>query len=154
MDPAAKVLASTWTPDQRALKNGRAYPSVYTTAPQIWTYEKDNYRAFVSIPGHNWKTFELPQYRAVLLRGIAWAGQTGEDRRVLHTRGIGQPALSARRPVTPERRTREARRPSGFQDDARSLGAVDQQSRSAWIGMQKAASGWRRRPSIPTGAVG
>ncbi len=75
MDPAAKVLASTWTPDQRALKNGRAYPSVYTTAPQIWTYEKDNYRAFVSIPGHNWKTFELPQYRAVLLRGIAWAGK-------------------------------------------------------------------------------
>ncbi len=75
MDPSVKVLASTWTPDQRALRNGRAFPSVYNTAPQIWAYEKDNYRAFVSIPGHNWKTFEQPQYRAVLLRGIAWAGK-------------------------------------------------------------------------------
>jgi len=75
MNPAAKVLASTWTPDERGLRNGRAFPHIYNTAPQIWTYEKDNYRAFVSIPGHNWKTFELPQYRAVLLRGIAWAGK-------------------------------------------------------------------------------
>ncbi len=75
MDPAAKVLASTWTPDQRGLRNGRAFPHIYNTAPQIWTYEKDNYRAFVSIPGHNWSTFEMPQYRAVLLRGIAWAGK-------------------------------------------------------------------------------
>jgi len=33
------------------------------------------YRAFVSIPGHLFKTFALPQYRAVLLRGIAWAGK-------------------------------------------------------------------------------
>ncbi|MHA3772231.1 PVC-type heme-binding CxxCH protein [Verrucomicrobiota bacterium sgz303538] len=73
--PEAKVIAATWTPDQRAQKNGRAFPHIYNVAPQMWTYEKDNYRAFVSIPGHNWKTFELPNYRAVLLRGIAWAGK-------------------------------------------------------------------------------
>lgn len=43
--------------------------------PQMWTYEKDNYRAFVTIPGHLYSTFERPNYRAILLRGIAWAGK-------------------------------------------------------------------------------
>jgi len=33
------------------------------------------YRAFVAIPGHLWSTFERPNYRALLLRGIAWAGK-------------------------------------------------------------------------------
>jgi type 1 glutamine amidotransferase len=42
---------------------------------QKWTYEKDNYRAFVTIPGHLYSTFERPNYRAILLRGIAWAGK-------------------------------------------------------------------------------
>nr|MDQ3625474.1 ThuA domain-containing protein [Verrucomicrobiota bacterium] len=73
--PEARVLATTWTPDERAKKNGRAFPHIYDTAPQMWVYEKGNYRAFVSIPGHHWKTFELPNYRAILLRGIAWAGK-------------------------------------------------------------------------------
>ena len=49
--------------------------------PQLWTYEKTlaggsaPYRAFVSIPGHEFTSFEAPQYRAILLRGIAWAGK-------------------------------------------------------------------------------
>src|SRR5207245_765023 len=59
--------------------DGRLYPSVYEIVPQIWTYEKDNYRAFVSIPGHNYKSFELPHFRALLLRGIAWAGKRDAD---------------------------------------------------------------------------
>lgn len=75
MLPGAKVLAATWTPDERAKKNGRAFPHIYDSAPQMWTYETKTHRAFVSIPGHDWKTFELPHYRAVLLRGIAWAGR-------------------------------------------------------------------------------
>ena len=59
-------------------------PSVYDIVPQIWTYEKtlsggEPYRAFVSIPGHNYKSFELPHYRALLLRGIAWAGKREVD---------------------------------------------------------------------------
>jgi hypothetical protein len=49
--------------------------NIYDIQPQMWTYEKDNYRAFVSIPGHLYSTFELPHYRAILLRGIAWAGK-------------------------------------------------------------------------------
>jgi putative membrane-bound dehydrogenase-like protein len=33
------------------------------------------YRAFVTIPGHLYDTFGKPNYRAILLRGIAWAGK-------------------------------------------------------------------------------
>ncbi|MGV3533095.1 MAG: PVC-type heme-binding CxxCH protein, partial [Chthoniobacteraceae bacterium] len=75
MDPKANVIASTWTPDQRAQKNGRPFPHIYDTAAQMWTWEKDNYRAFVSLPGHQYATFEMPHYRAILLRGIAWVGK-------------------------------------------------------------------------------
>ena len=80
-DPAVRVLASSWTPDSRGEPNNRAVPSVYDTCPQLWVHEapaenapfKDKTaRAFVSIPGHNWSTFELPHFRAILLRGIAW----------------------------------------------------------------------------------
>ena len=37
--------------------------------------EKDGYRAFTSIPGLRLTTFSVPAYRALLLRGIAWAGR-------------------------------------------------------------------------------
>jgi type 1 glutamine amidotransferase len=75
MEADAKVLAATWTPDERAQKNGRAFPHIYNVAPQIWTYEKGRSRAFVDLLGHNYSTLELPHVRAVLLRGIAWAGR-------------------------------------------------------------------------------
>ncbi|MDB6124067.1 MAG: Trehalose utilization [Pedosphaera sp.] len=79
MMPEAKVLAATYKPDDRNKRDGRAMPSVYEIIPQMWTYEKENYRAFVSIPGHNYKSFNLPHYRAILLRGIAWAGKRDVD---------------------------------------------------------------------------
>jgi type 1 glutamine amidotransferase len=41
--------------------------------PQVWTLEKDGYRAFTSIPGLRLTTFSVPAYRALLLRGLAWA---------------------------------------------------------------------------------
>lgn len=85
------VLASAFTPkplgrDKRAqeraeqLTGGGKKVSVYDIQPQMWTYERrieggEPYRAFVSIPGHYYKNFELPNYRAILLRGIAWAGK-------------------------------------------------------------------------------
>lgn len=77
LDPAIKVIASTWTPDERSMRNGRPFPQAYDTAAQIWTYEKGPARSFVSLPGHYEKTFALPQYRTLLLRGIAWAGKRG-----------------------------------------------------------------------------
>ena len=57
-----------------------SFHSVFVIAPQIWTYEKtwedgsQPYRAFVSLPGHEYVSFDTPHYRALLLRGIAWAG--------------------------------------------------------------------------------
>jgi len=58
-----------------------SFHNVHIIAPQIWTYEKTlevataPYRAFVSLPGHEYASFNTPQYRVVLLRGIAWAGK-------------------------------------------------------------------------------
>jgi len=85
MMPEAHILAATYAPDRRNTKGGRIYPSVYDIVPQMWTYEKElagatsPYRAFVSIPGHMHKSFGLPHFRAVLLRGIAWAGKRDVD---------------------------------------------------------------------------
>jgi putative membrane-bound dehydrogenase-like protein len=81
MMPEAKILAVSWEPDRRNTQVGRPNPHIYNVIPQMWTYENQlegastGYRAFVSIPGHQYKSFNLPQYRAVLLRGIAWAGK-------------------------------------------------------------------------------
>lgn len=44
-------------------------------SPQVWSMEVDGSRSFTSIPGHWHSTFSLPHYRALLLRGIAWAGK-------------------------------------------------------------------------------
>jgi putative membrane-bound dehydrogenase-like protein len=58
-----------------------SFHNVHIIAPQLWTYEKtlaggsQPYRAFVSLPGHEYESFNTPQYRTVLLRGIAWAGK-------------------------------------------------------------------------------
>ncbi len=80
MMPEVHILAAAYTPNTPNTPKGEKNrignkPSVYDVQPQMWTYEKDNHRAFVSIPGHNYATFNLPNYRAVLLRGIAWAGK-------------------------------------------------------------------------------
>jgi putative membrane-bound dehydrogenase-like protein len=62
MMPEARVLASS-------------FHTPFVIAPQMWVYEKDNYRSFVCIPGHEYASFSLPHFRALLLRGIAWAGK-------------------------------------------------------------------------------
>jgi putative membrane-bound dehydrogenase-like protein len=94
--PEARVLATAYTP--KAIDTGgrgnreaqaRAAEAVaknkavniYDHQPQMWTYERTlagatrGYRAFVSIPGHRYENFSRPNYRAIILRGIAWAGQ-------------------------------------------------------------------------------
>ena len=81
MMPEARVLGVTYTPSRP--NNGRSggrpaasgKPSVYDIQPQMWTYEKDDYRAFVSILGHKYASFNLPHLRAVVMRAIAWAGK-------------------------------------------------------------------------------
>jgi uncharacterized protein len=58
-----------------------SFIDVFNIWPQLWTYEKTweggtaPYRCFVSIPGHEYDSFLTPHYRALLLRGIAWAGK-------------------------------------------------------------------------------
>ena len=58
-----------------------SFVDVFNIWPQIWTYEQTweggttPYRAFVSLPGHEYASFQTPHYRAILLRGIAWAGK-------------------------------------------------------------------------------
>ncbi len=64
VSPDVHVLATSDT--------GDGEPKVQS---QMWTYEKDHYRAFVCIPGHLYSTFERPNFRAILMRGIAWAGK-------------------------------------------------------------------------------
>src|SRR5262249_28202680 len=46
-----------------------------TDSKSVLREPPQTYRAFVSIPGHLWSTFERPNFRALLLRGIAWAGK-------------------------------------------------------------------------------
>ncbi|SKA76463.1 putative membrane-bound dehydrogenase domain-containing protein [Prosthecobacter debontii] len=88
--PEAKILAAAYTP--KAIDTGgkgnkeaqqRAAEAVaknkgvniYDIQPQMWTYEKDNYRAFTCIPGHWYKNFSHVGLRTSILRGIAWAGK-------------------------------------------------------------------------------
>jgi type 1 glutamine amidotransferase len=52
--------------------------------PQIWTYEKtlpggQPYRSFVLMEGHNYASFAVPEFRTLVLRGIAWAGKRPVD---------------------------------------------------------------------------
>jgi putative membrane-bound dehydrogenase-like protein len=85
LSPNIHVLAGAYTPkpvsdDKKAAKAnestaGGKKVSVYDIQPQVWTYERDQYRAFVSIPGHHYANFSRPNFRALLLRGIAWAGK-------------------------------------------------------------------------------
>ena len=83
------------------ITKGGKVVSIYDIQPQIWSYERDTdtlvrsenggdaakkesadksvrtttYRAFTCIPGHYHKNFSHPTMRALLLRGIAWAGK-------------------------------------------------------------------------------
>ena len=87
MDARVTVLGAAYTPNmsesRRNQKNAQPPAgkiNVYDIQPQMWTFENQReggqpYRAFTSLLGHRMATFSQLAYRAVLLRGIAWAGQ-------------------------------------------------------------------------------
>ena len=90
MLPEAKILAAAYTPkaadtggkgnkeaQQRAAEAvaKKKAVNIYDIQPQMWTYEKENYRAFTCIPGHWYKNFSHVGIKAAILRGIAWAGK-------------------------------------------------------------------------------
>ena len=110
------------------------------------------YRAFVSIPGHLYENFNRPNYRAILLRGIAWAGkranvdellQAGRTRDALRyvEGGPTAPAKAAAKlEVHPEfNLTLVAAEP-----------LINKPMNIDWD--EQAACGSRRRPSIRTAA--
>jgi type 1 glutamine amidotransferase len=66
MAPGAKILART---------DSEKAPE----SPQLWSFEEGSSRTFTAIPGHWHSTFSLPHYKAILLRGIAWAGKREVD---------------------------------------------------------------------------
>ena len=70
--PEALVLAECEFPVKPSAPD--AAPS-NKTIPQMWALEKNNHRAFTWIQGLRVQTFSVPQYRALLLRGLAWAGR-------------------------------------------------------------------------------
>jgi len=51
-----------------------------TARPLFWTADHGRGRVFVSIPGHYSWSFDDPVFRAILLRGLAWATGDGVDR--------------------------------------------------------------------------
>jgi type 1 glutamine amidotransferase len=108
--PEAHVLATAYTP--KSIDTGgrgnreaqaraaeavaqRKAVNIYDIQPQMWTYERTAeggakpYRAFVSIPGHYYENFNRPNYRAILLRGIAWAGQRSNVDELCHADELG-----------------------------------------------------------------
>ncbi len=73
--PKARVLAVCDFPMKTA--NPNAAPTT-RTIPQMWTFEKEKYRAFTWIQGLRTKTLDVPQYRAIVMRGIAWSGKQSD----------------------------------------------------------------------------
>ncbi|MEQ2005404.1 MAG: PVC-type heme-binding CxxCH protein [Limisphaerales bacterium] len=89
MDSRVTVLGAAYTPhmsesrrNQKNAQPGQGKITVYDIQPQMWAFENQRdggkpYRAFTSLLGHKHATFSHLAYRAVLLRGIAWAGHRG-----------------------------------------------------------------------------
>ena len=78
-DPEVHVLATAKIPPTRSAGDHKD-----EIAPQIWTYEHtvpggQPARAFVWMQGHIYANFANPQIKAMLLRGIAWAGNHPVD---------------------------------------------------------------------------
>lgn len=66
LDPTARVLANS-------------FHDVFSITPQMWVVDEPQQRVFVSLQGHQHSSFSHPAYRALLLRGIAWAGKREVD---------------------------------------------------------------------------
>jgi type 1 glutamine amidotransferase len=78
-DPEIHVLATAVIPPTRSAGEHKG-----EVVPQIWTYMHtlpggQPARAFVWMQGHTYANFANPQIQAMLLRGIAWAGNHPVD---------------------------------------------------------------------------
>jgi putative membrane-bound dehydrogenase-like protein len=89
MMPEAHVLATS-------------FHTVFVIGPQMWTYEKDKYRAFTWLAGHTYESFNLPQVRALLLRGISWAGKRSDLDALCTREELGSLKYPSGGPTAPE----------------------------------------------------
>ena len=67
----------TMAPEAKVI--GTSFQTAKHIVPQIWTYEKNNGRVFVAAQGNSAANLNLPHYRGLLFRGIAWAGKKSVD---------------------------------------------------------------------------
>lgn len=74
IDPAATVLATTWTPHQKKLKSGEPQPYVYGVTPVLWTLEKGGIR-MVGIALDGTAMLKNPALCGLVARAIAWAAK-------------------------------------------------------------------------------
>lgn len=77
MDPAATVLATTWTPHRKNLRGGSPQPYVYGVTPVIWTLDNARGRT-VSFNLSGTEMLKNPALRALVLRSLAWAAKKPE----------------------------------------------------------------------------
>jgi putative membrane-bound dehydrogenase-like protein len=78
VDPAAAVLATTWSPNRKHLKGSDPQPYVYGVSPVMWTKERGKGRVVCFVPGKNAGTFKHPAIRTMLRRSLAWAAGKAE----------------------------------------------------------------------------
>jgi type 1 glutamine amidotransferase len=90
------ALATTTFPTN---ENTTRVGSAGQTVPQIWSYEHTMpggtapARAFVWMQGHTYTNIAMPQYRDLVLRGIAWAGKRQNVDELVAYVPPAQPAL-------------------------------------------------------------
>ena len=83
LSPDIHVLATSYTPNAREGRKPAAgnKTHIYDIQPQMWTYERtiegaaQPYRAVVNLLGHQYKTFSLPHFRAIVMRSLSWAAK-------------------------------------------------------------------------------
>ena len=107
----------------------------------MWTFENKNSRSFVDLLGHEYKTFEMPHVRAVLLRGIAWAGKRANVDEFCSKEELGSLRYPAGGPSTPAAEAQEALGSSRLYCFARRGGAADQQTDRNRLGPARPALG-------------
>ncbi|MES2658605.1 MAG: PVC-type heme-binding CxxCH protein [Verrucomicrobiota bacterium] len=78
IDSDSRVLATTWTPNRKHLKDDEPQPYVYGVSPMIWTKTVGNGRVVFFVPGKNPATLGHAVVRDLLGRSLAWAGKADE----------------------------------------------------------------------------
>lgn len=158
MMPNARILAAAYTPEtpnsERAKKNPSAgKPNIYDVAPQAWTYETETHRAFVSLLGHNFASFEKPHVRVQLLRGIAWAGRRPNVDEFCSESELASYAYPEGGPVEPSQALAKAQLHSEF--DARTIAGEPVINKPMCIDWDASGRLWvAETPEYPNGRRG